>query len=300
MIDALFPGYAMRSVAIGAQQICVHVGGTGPALLLLHGYPQNHAAWIKLAAPLASRFTCVIADLPGYGGSSVPSDTPGHDSFSKRRMAALLVATMASLGHTAFSVMGHDRGARVAYRMALDHPASIRSLVIVEIIPTSAMWDAFDAGMAMKAYHWSFLAQPYPLPETLIASDPVFYLDWTLRSWTKAKSLDAFDPRALESYRRQISDPARVHAMCEDYRAGASIDRTIDREDQARGARIAAPLHFIWSKSGFPASSGRPLQLWEGWTDRLTGREIDCGHFAPEENPDDLLTAVLPFLTANS
>jgi haloacetate dehalogenase len=184
--------------------------------------------------------------------------------------------------------------------MALDHPASIRSLVIVEIIPTSAMWDAFDACMAMKAYHWSFLAQPYPLPETLIASDPVFYLDWTLRSWTKAKSLDAFDPRALESYRRHISDPARVHAMCEDYRAGATIDRAIDRDDQARGARIAAPLHFVWSKSGFPASSGRPLGLWQNWADKLTGREIDCGHFAPEENPDDLLTAVLPFLTANS
>jgi len=174
MSDAFFPGYATRLVSIGEQQIGVHVGGTGRALLLLHGYPQNHAAWIKLADPLARRFTCVIADLPGYGASSIPPDTPGHDAFSKRRMAAHLVATMASLGHANFSVMGHDRGARVAYRMALDHPASIRSVVIVEIIPTSDMWDAFDAGMAMKAYHWTFLAQPFPLPETLIASDPVY------------------------------------------------------------------------------------------------------------------------------
>ncbi len=150
MVDAFFPGYAKRLVSIGEQRIGVHVGGTGPALLLLHGYPQNHAAWIKLAAPLARRFTCVIADLPGYGASSIPADTPSHDTFSKRHMAALLVSTMASIGHKEFSVMGHDRGARVAYRMALDHPASIRSVVIVEIIPTSDMWDAFDAGMAMK------------------------------------------------------------------------------------------------------------------------------------------------------
>lgn len=300
MVDAFFPGYAKRLVSIGEQRIGVHVGGTGPALLLLHGYPQNHAAWIKLAAPLARRFTCVIADLPGYGASSIPADTPSHDTFSKRHMAALLVSTMASIGHKEFSVMGHDRGARVAYRMALDHPASIRSVVIVEIIPTSDMWDAFDAGMAIRAYHWSFLAQPYPLPETLIASDPVFYLDWTLQSWTKAKSLDAFDVRALESYRRQIRDPARVHAMCEDYRAGASIDRRLDLEDKARGARIAAPVHFIWSKSGFPATTGHPLGQWQSWTDKLTGTEIDCGHFAPEENPDDLLAAALPFLDANS
>ena len=150
------------------------MSGEAAHLLLLHGYPQNHAAWIKLAGPLANNFTCVIADLPGYGASSIPEDAPDHESFSKRRMAALLVSAMASMGYATFSVMGHDRGARVAYRMALDHPATIQRVVIIEIIPTSDMWEAFNAEMAMKAYHWSFLAQPFPLPETLIAGDPSF------------------------------------------------------------------------------------------------------------------------------
>jgi haloacetate dehalogenase len=297
MGDSVFPGYESKLVAVEEQHISVHVGGTGAPLLLLHGYPQNHAAWLKLASPLARHFTCVIADLPGYGASSIPSDTPDHGGFSKRRMAALLVSAMASLGHAAFNVMGHDRGARVAYRMALDHPEAIRRLAILEVIPTSDMWAAFDAEMAMKAYHWPFLAQPCPLPETLISGDPVFYLDWTLRSWSKARSLDAFDPRSLESYRRQMREPARVHAMCEDYRAGATIDRSLDLADKTRGAKITPPLLFIWSKLGFPAATGDPLGLWRAWAETLSGAEIDCGHFMPEENPDGVLAAAVPFLT---
>ena len=156
--------------------------------MLLHGYPQNHAAWIKLAVPIARNFTCVIADLPGYGASSIPADAPDHETFSKTSNGSTLVSAMTSMGYANFSVMGHDPGARVAYRMALDHPATTRPVVIIEIVPTSDMWEAFNADMAMKAYHWSFLAQPFPLPETLIAGDPVFYLEWTLRRWTKAKS----------------------------------------------------------------------------------------------------------------
>jgi haloacetate dehalogenase len=170
MAGSIFQAYENRLVSVGDESISVHVGGAGPPLLLLHGYPQSHATWIKLAGPLAENFTCVIADLPGYGASSIPKDAPDHQGFSKRRMAALLVAAMASMGYAAFSVMGHDRGARVAYRMALDHPAIIRRVVIIEIIPTSDMWEAFNAEMAMKAYHWSFLAQPFPLPETLIST----------------------------------------------------------------------------------------------------------------------------------
>jgi haloacetate dehalogenase len=299
MGESIFPGYKKRLVSIGDQRISVHVGGTGRPLLLLHGYPQNHAAWIKLAVPLARNFTCVIADLPGYGASSIPADTPDHETFSKRRMAALLVSAMASMGYASFSVMGHDRGARVAYRMALDHPATIRRLVIIEIIPTSDMWEAFNAEMAMKAYHWSFLAQPFPLPETLIAGNPLFYLEWTLRSWAKDHCLDLFDSRSLESYREQIRDPARVHAMCEDYRAGASTDRWLDLADKARGAKITAPLLFVWSKSGFPAATGDPLSLWKEWSHKLSGAEIDSGHFMPEENPNALLAAAVPFLNAD-
>lgn len=244
MTESIFPGFENRMVSVGDQRISVHVGGSGTPLLLLHGYPQNHAAWIKLADPLSKTFTCLIADLPGYGASSIPVDAPDHEGFSKRRMASLLVSAMASMGYSTFSVMGHDRGARVAYRMALDHPTTIRRVVIIEIIPTSDMWEAFNAEMAIKAYHWSFLAQPFPLPETLIAGDPIYYLEWTLRSWAKGHSLDAFDSRSLESYREQIRDPARVHAMCEDYRAGASIDRWLDLSDKARGMQITAPLLF--------------------------------------------------------
>lgn len=299
MAESIFPGYDNRLVPVGDQRIGVHVGGTGAPLLLLHGYPQNHAAWIKLAAPLAKNFTCVIADLPGYGASSIPADAKDHEPFSKRRMAAVLVSAMASLGHARFSVMGHDRGARVAYRIALDHPATIRRVAIIEIIPTSDMWDAFNAEMVMKAYHWSFLAQPFPLPETLIAADPDFYLEWTLRSWSKGRSLEAFDPRSLQSYREQMRDPQRVHAMCEDYRAGASIDRSLDLADRARGAKITAPLLFVWSTSGFPAAARDPLSLWRSWSDNLSGAEIDSGHFMPEENPDALSAAAVPFLAAD-
>jgi haloacetate dehalogenase len=298
MAESIFQGFENRMVSVGDQTISVHVGGSGKPLLLLHGYPQNHATWIKLAGPLAKNFTCVIADLPGYGASSIPADAPDHEGFSKRRMASLLVSVMASMGHASFCIMGHDRGARVAYRMALDHPAIIRRVVIIEIIPTSDMWDAFNAEMAMKAYHWSFLAQPFPLPETLIAADPIFYLEWTLRSWTKDHRLDAFDSRSLESCRAQIRDPARVHAMCEDYRAGASIDRRLDLSDKTGGSKIIAPLLFIWSKSGFPAATSDPLSLWKAWTRKLSGAEVDSGHFMPEENPDALLAAAVPFLSA--
>lgn len=298
MASSIFPGYENRYLPVGDHSISVHVGGAGRPLLLLHGYPQNHATWIKVADPLARDFTCVIADLPGYGASSIPADTPDHEGFSKRRMAASLVSAMASMGYAEFSVMGHDRGARVAYRMALDHPETVRRVVIIEIIPTSDMWDKFDAKMAMKAYHWPFLAQPFPLPEALIASDPVFYLEWTLRSWVKSHTLDAFDPRSLESYRRQICDSARVHAMCEDYRAGASVDRTLDLSDKARGGKVAAPLLFVWSKAGFPSATGDPLGLWRSWTEKLSGAEVDSGHFMPEENPDALLAATIPFLKA--
>jgi haloacetate dehalogenase len=299
MAESIFPGFENRIVPVVDQTISVHVGGSGAPLLLLHGYPQNHAAWIRLAGPLAENFTCVIADLPGYGASSIPADTPDHEGFSKRRMAALLVPVMAAMGHATFSLMGHDRGARVAYRMALDHPQTIRRVVIIEIIPTSDMWEAFNAEMALKAYHWSFLAQPFPLPETLIAVDPIFYLEWTLRSWAKDHGLDTFDPRSLQSYREQMRDPARVHAMCEDYRAGASIDRRLDLADKARGTKITAPLLFVWSTSGFPAATGNPLGLWQAWAVNLSGAEVDCGHFMPEENPEALLAETGPFLAAD-
>jgi haloacetate dehalogenase len=295
MTGSALRGYERRRIGSGEDAVSVHVGGQGRPLLLLHGYPQTYATWSKVAPELARHFACVAADLPGYGDSAIPKDAPRHAGFSKRRMAEVLIGTMAALGFETFSVLGHDRGARVAYRMAFDHPERVEKLGIVEIIPTGDMWRHFDAAMALKAYHWTFLAQPHPLPETLIAADPIGYLEWTLKSWTRDRSLDVFTADAIASYRAQFYDPARVHAMCEDYRAGATIDRELDEVDRAAGRTIAAPLRFVWSNAGFPAQTGDPLSLWRTWAQRLSGNPIDSGHFAPEENPDAVLKSFVPF-----
>jgi len=196
-------------------------------------------------------------------------------------------------------MIGHDRGARVAYRMALDHPGRIDRLGIVEIVPTGDFWAAWTAELALKAYHWTFLAQPAPLPEALIAADGPGYIDRTLASWTRAGDLSAFAPEALASYRGQAADPARVAAMCNDYRAGATIDRDLDKADRAAGRQITAPLRFVWAQNGFPARTGDPLGIWRRWAKDVTGTEISgCGHFAMEEAPEAFLAAMLPHFEA--
>ena len=269
--------------------------GSGRPLLLLHGYPQTHATWEKIAPILSEEFRCIVVDLPGYGLSQFSSAAACRKYSSKRAVAAILVKVMAELGYSEFDVLGHDRGARVAYRMALDHPNVVEKLGIIEIIPTSDMWASFDADMALKAYHWTFLAQPYPLPEDLITSAPIAYLESTLAAWTKSKSLAPFSPDALESYRAQFRDPNCIHAMCEDYRAGAGFDRELDLRDRDQGRKIACPLHFVWSSDGFPARTGNPLSLWNAWATSVTGTEIDAGHFPQEENPKAILDAFMPF-----
>jgi haloacetate dehalogenase len=216
----LFPGF--RSARIEGDGATIHcrIGGEGPPLVLLHGFPQSHHTWHRVASDFARHFTVVAADLRGYGESSVPETDETHEAYSKRAMARDVVAVMASLGHERFAVLGHDRGARVTYRLALDHPERVSRVGIIEVVPTAEMWRAFDAEMAMGAYHWTFLAQPHPLPEHMIAADPVAWIDWTLASWTRAKSLAAFDPAALDAYRGAFSQPDRIRALCEDYRAG--------------------------------------------------------------------------------
>ena len=291
----LSPGFESKTVTGDGADIFCRIGGEGPPLLLLHGYPQCHATWHRVAPELARSFRCVVPDLRGYGQSSIPEATPGHESYSKRAMARDFVAVMKALGHERFAVLGHDRGARVSYRLALDHPDRVSRLGIVEIVTTADMWANFNAEMAVKAYHWPLLAQPHPLPETLIGANLVYYLEHTLAAWTKARSLDPFDPGALALYRSAFSQPERVSAMCEDYRAGATIDRALDEADRAAGNRIAAPLHFVWAKHGFPAQTGDPLGFWREWTNELSGTEIDSGHFGPEENPDAVISAVRPF-----
>lgn len=291
----MFEGFETRILSGAGAEISCRVAGSGPPLLLLHGYPQTGAMWAGIAGRLAERFTVVVADLRGYGQSSTPEST-GGEAYSKRRMAADMVAVMAGLGFERFRVAGHDRGARVAYRMALDHPGSVERLVLLDIIPTAEMWERVDAARMVSSYHWAFLAQPNPLPERLIAADPVFYLDHTLASWTKSHSTAAFAPEALAEYRKCFSSAGAVHGACEDYRAGATLDRTHDDETRAAGARIACPTLVLWGTEGIPASTGDPLEIWRAWADDVEGEAIESGHFLVEEAPEPTLRAMRAFL----
>lgn len=288
-------GFETKRANVDGITLSVHTGGSGPALILLHGYPQNHMCWAGVAPEFAKHFSVVVPDLRGYGASDAPPDDPGHTVYSKRQMALDIVALAGQLGHERFAVLGHDRGARVAYRLALDHPGKVSKLGIIEIVPTADFWASWTAELAMKAYHWTFLAQPSPLPERLISADPVGYIDHTLRSWTMKRSLDVFASDALEAYRAQARDPARIAAMCADYRAGATTDRALDEADRAAGRRISAPLMFLCGEHGFPAQTGDPAGVWRAWADDVSAVTCESGHFAMEENPGAVLDAFLPF-----
>jgi haloacetate dehalogenase len=290
----LHPGFASHWIDTSIGKIFARSGGAGPPLLLLHGYPETNVMWHRVAPALAKHFTLVIPDLPGYGWSVAPEADAEHAPYTKRAMAAVMVEAMETLGHVRFRLAGHDRGGRVAYRLALDHPGRVEKIAVLDIVPTYAMWYAMDRVMAMKVWHWPFLAQPYPLPEMLISKAPVEYLDWKMASWTKSKDLSAFDPRALLHYRTAFSDPSRIHASCEDYRAGRGADLAHDEADKAAGKKIACPLAAFWGAAGIPSESG-PLATWREWATDVTGKPIDSGHFVAEENPDATGAALLDF-----
>ncbi len=290
----MIPGFTPSRIACGDVTLSVHRAGEGAPLILLHGYPQNHHCWEKVAPTFARHFDVIVPDLRGYGDSDAPPDDISHRTYSKRQMAADIVALMDALGIDRAHVLGHDRGGRVAYRLALDHPDRLLRLGIIEIVPTGDFWNAWTAELAMKAYHWTFLAQPAPLPERMIGADAAAYIDWTLSQWTLGKSLSIFGAQALASYRAQATDPAHLHAMCADYRAGATFDRAVDQSDKAAGRTIASPLHFLWAETGFPAQTGDPASLWRGWAPNLTHNSCVSGHFAMEENPEAVLAAFLP------
>ena len=293
----MIQGFTQSTIHCGDVRLSVHRAGKGHPLILLHGYPQNHHCWAPVAPTLAEHFDVIIPDLRGYGDSDAPADDADHTTYSKRQMAADIVAMMEALDLPSAHILGHDRGGRVAYRFALDHPDRIDRLGIIEIVPTGDFWANWDANIAIKAYHWTFLAQPAPLPERMIGADPVGYIDWTLGGWTLAKSLDVFALDALASYRAQAQDPARLHAMCADYRAGATFDKALDEADRAAGRKIKAPLHFLWARSGFPAQTTKPAELWKGWCDGVTDSSCDSGHFVMEENPASVLDAFVPYFT---
>ena len=286
------PGFTRSRLDTGEVPLSLHRAGRGAPLILLHGFPQNHRCWGRVAPDLARHFHVIVPDLRGYGDSDAPPDDPTHNTYSKRRMGADIRAVMDALGLERAHLLGHDRGARVAYRLALDHPERVARLGLIEILPTLIYWERF-AELALPIWHWSFLAQPAPLPERLIGADPGFFADHLLKSWTLEKSLAPFAPEALASYRAQMASPERLAAMCADYRAGAGPDRAHDLEDRAAGRRIAAPLHFLWARSGFPARSGDPAAVWRQWAETVGDSPCESGHFVMEENPQAVLEAFL-------
>ena len=299
MVDLpdLYPGFESHFIDVPGAKIFARVGGNGPPLLLLHGYPQTHVCWHKMASELARQFTLVVPDLRGYGRSRGPKADEQHLGHSKRAMAGDFVAVMQRLGHDRFSIISHDRGARVGYRLALDHQDRVERLVTLDVVTTLDAWTDLAMENAVGRFHWPFLARPAPFPETMIGHDPVFFLEYLLAQWTGAKDLSAFDPRALEDYRWSFSQPDVIHATCEDYRAGASCDPAIDAEDRAAGKTITCPMLAIWGASRKHGFVNKPLETWRPWCPHVVGGPIESGHFLPEEAPAETLAAVIPFLT---
>jgi haloacetate dehalogenase len=290
----LFDGFSVTDVATPRGAVHARVGGAGPPLLLLHGWPETHLMWHAAAPRLAEAFTVVVADLPGYGDSFAPPVAADHAPHSKRALAADLVAAMAGLGHPAFAVAGHDRGGRVAYRMALDHPGVVTRLAVLDIVPTGEIWARADATFALGYWHWPFLAQAPPLPERMILGDPEGF--WIALERQGQKTDARYPAEVVEVYRTQLTDPARVTAMCEDYRAGATIDRALDDAD--RGVRtIACPTRALWgADGGLPRLYGDPLELWRALAPGVTGVAIpDATHFLVEDQPEAVAADLLAF-----
>src|SRR5262245_52482729 len=269
--------------------INVRCGGVGAPVLLLHGFPQTLLMWRDIAPLLATQFTVVCADLRGYGGSSCPGSTTDHAPYSKRAMARDMVAVMAQLGHDRFAVAGHDRGGRVAYRAALDHPATISKLAVLDVLPVDAVWDRADARFALAFWPWSLLAQPEPLPERLISSAPEAVVANALgQEW--GTPADCFPDAVRSAYLAALSDARHVHAICEEYRAAATIDREHDAANREAGHRIVCPVLALWSGGGplsmWYSDDGGPLSLWRQLADNVTGWPVEGGHFFPEEHPE--------------
>jgi haloacetate dehalogenase len=291
----LFPGFGARRVAASGAEVACVVGGSGPPLLLLHGYPQTHAMWHKVAPSLAQTFTVVCADLRGYGDSSKPESDDVHRPYSKRALARDMVEAMRALGHERFRLAGHDRGGRVAHRLCVDFPDAVERVAFLDIAPTRAMYAKTDRAFATAYYHWFFLIQPFDLPERLVGADPRYYLRRKIGSWSGG--LSYFDPRALAEYERCFADPRAIHASCEDYRAAASIDLEHDEADLAAGRRIRCPVLVLWGEKGVVHRLFDPLAEWRVVADGpVSGRALPCAHFLPEEAPEATLAALQAFM----
>jgi haloacetate dehalogenase len=290
----MFEGFALRTVDTGAVTLRLRVGGSGPPLLLLHGNPQTHVMWHAVAPALARRFTVVAADLTGYGMSSKPPSTPDHGNYSKRAMARDQIALMHALGFERFAVAGHDRGGRVAYRMALDHPAAVTKLAVLDIVPTLEAFGRGGREFGLGYYHWFFLAQPAPLPERLIGADP----EWFWRWHTARGPREFFAAEAVQDYLACFANPETVRAICEDYRAAAGIDCEIDAEDRRQGRKITCPLLALWGAQAKLQAWYDTLAVWREWATDVRGCSLPCGHYLPEECPEETTAELLAFFAA--
>jgi haloacetate dehalogenase len=285
----MFEGFDRRRIATSGADIDLLIGGSGPPLLLLHGYPQTRTMWHLVAPRLAERFTIVCPDLRGYGRSSKPPGDPEHATYSKRESARDMVEVMTVLGFEGFGIAGHDRGGRVGHRLALDHPDRVERLAVLDIAPTREIFRGVDQATATAMYHWFFLIQPAPFPETIIGRDPEWFLRWHLRHWSGGAD-DFFDPEALADYVVSFSEPATIHATCEDYRAAASID--LAHDDEAPDARVTCPVLALWGNRWPRGDIGAP------WRDRVVSLEsvaLPCGHFVAEEAPDETVAELTRF-----
>ncbi len=287
-----FSNFLKTSITTSEAQINLVKRGKGFPILLLHGYPQTHLIWHKIAPQLAREFTVIATDLRGYGQSSKPPGKLDHSNYSKRAMAQDQVEVMTRLGFEEFYLIGHDRGARVAHRLTLDYPEKVKKLVVLDIVPTDQMYATTDKEFATAYYHWFFLIQPHPFPETLIGSNPEYFLRHCLQSWSKTEG--TFSPEVIKEYIRWFSLPETIHATCEDYRASATID--LEHDEVAQDKKINCPMLALWGEKGVIAKQYNVLESWQQRANNVIGKGINCGHFLPEEAPEETYLNIREFL----
>ena len=292
---AIFKDFTRRRIDADGIGIDLVTAGSGPPLLLLHGYPQTHVIWHKVAPILAEHFTVVAPDLRGYGDSDTPPGGENAAAYAKRVMAADQVAVMAALGHDRFHLAGHDRGGRVSYRLALDYPERVIRLAVLDIIPTLEQFERMGTSGSHGSFHWYFLSQPAPFPETLIGADPAYFLRHMVENWCGTPG--AITDEAMAAYIEAFKNPEVIRATCDDYRAGIGIDCDIDRADRTAGKRIDGPMLALWGARGRPHKAEGVMSVWREWATDLRGQGIDCGHFLPEEAPRETAAALLSFFT---
>ena len=300
---AWFQGFEAHDFDVNGLRLHARTGGTpgAPPLLLVHGFPQSHVLWQRVAQSLAAHFQLVLPDLRGYGRSSKPAGDADHANYSKRVMAQDLVALMRALGHDRFALCGHDRGARVAHRLALDHPQAVSRLCVIDIAPTLDMYNATDMAFARAYYHWFHLIQPAPLPETMIGACAKDYLHAKLGGWGSSGGTAYIEAEALAEYERNFCTPAAIHGACEDYRASAGIDLQHDRESRAAGCKVECDLLVLWGERGVVHRLFKPLALWQAQCAMpVQGQAMAAGHFIPEEQPAETAAALLGFFSPNS